>query len=133
MKDFFVNMNLARAIILLSIIGSAYLAWAGWERHQEVSQLRGTFTVAVPKVCKEIQEISLLNTKLAKDIKGDRFIDEGSSADSYVRYCADSPSTQMGDVKTDPRNEVRAGGILDKTVALEPNDRKRPLSQFHRP
>lgn len=123
MKQFFANMSLARAIIILSIFASAYLGWAGWERQQEVSFLRSTFARQVPNLCKEIQETSKLNTKLQKDIKGDRFIDEGS-ADSYVRYCADNPSSQMGEVTTDPRVENRPGGILDKTVSIQPLDPK---------
>jgi len=122
-KDFFVNMNLARAIILLSILGSAYLGWAGWQRQQEVSFLNDTFTHAIPLMCKEIQETALLNTKLNKDIKGDRFIDEGS-ADSYVRYCADNPSSQMGEVTTDAREENPARGITDKNVTIKPLDAK---------
>lgn len=123
MKDFFANMNLARAIILLSIIGSCYLAWAGWQRQQEVSFLRGTFTHMVPKVCKEIQEASKFNTKLARDIKGDRFIDKGSAA-SYVRYCAGHKSSEMGEVTIDPREERRPGGVTDKNVAIQPDDPK---------
>ena len=127
MKEFFAHMNLARSIILLSIIGSIYLAWAGWERQQEVTFLRGTFDRSVPMICTEIQEISKLNTKLARDIKGDRFIDEGS-ADSYVRYCADNPSSQIGDVQMDPRVETRPGGILDKTVSIKPDNPKQAYS-----
>ncbi|MFT7670230.1 MAG: hypothetical protein ACI8X5_002938 [Planctomycetota bacterium] len=127
MKELFAKMNLARSIIVLSILGSAYLGWAGWERQQEVSFLRGTFAKLVPDTCREIQEISMLNTKLSKDIKGDRFIDEGS-ADSYARYCADNESSQIGDVTTDPRIENRPGGIIDKTVTIKPVDIKKSFS-----
>lgn len=127
MKSFFANMNLARLIIVLSILGSGYLAWAGWTRYVEVKFLRGTFQRQVPSLCKEIQEHSLLNTELSKDIKGDLFIKE-ASLDSYVSKCAESRSAELGEVAMNTGSRPERGGVIDNRVVVQPNDRKRSYS-----
>jgi len=126
-KSFFANLNLARLIIIFSIIGSGYLAYTGWARYQDVKFLRGTFLRKVPALCKEIQENSLLNTELSKDIKGDLYIKE-ASLESYVRRCAESRSAEIGEVSTNPTSRPERGGVIDNQIIIEPNDRKREYS-----
>jgi hypothetical protein len=126
-KSFFAHMNLARLIILLSIIGSSYLAWANWGRYQDVKFLRGTFLRQVPAICKEIQEHALLNTELSKDIKGDLYIKE-ASLESYVRRCAESRSAEIGEVGTNPTSRPERGGVIDNQIIITPDDRKRTYS-----
>jgi hypothetical protein len=127
MKSFFANMNLARMIILLSILGSGYLAYTGWDRYKEVEFLRGTFLRQVPTICKELQEHALLNTELSKDIKGDLYIKE-ASLESYVRRCAESRSAEIGEVGTNPTSRPERGGVIDNQIIIQPNDRKRNYS-----
>lgn len=127
MKTFFAQLNLARVIILLSVVGSAYLGWAAYEKHQEVSFLRSTFAVQVPKLAKEIQELSLLNSKLEKDIKGDQFIST-DSPESYVRRCADNPSVAIGDVVADPTSRPGPNGTTDNKITIRPSDSKKAFT-----
>jgi hypothetical protein len=126
-KSFLAHMNLARAIILLGVLGSAYLGWIGWERHQEVSFLRETFQVQVPNLAKAHQELSLLNSKLARDIKGDQFIGN-ESPESYVRYCADNPAVQLGEVTTDLSSRPGPSGTIDNKITIRPVDTKRAFT-----
>lgn len=127
MKSFIANMNLARVIIILSIFGSSYLAWAGWARYQEVEFLRGTFKRQVPTICKEIQELALLNTELSKDVKGDIFLKEDSLT-SYALRCADSRSAELGLVDTKPTTRPQRGGVIDNQMIITPEDGKRSYS-----
>lgn len=127
MKSFFANLNLARVIILLGLLGSAYLGWIGLERHQEVSALRETFRLQVPKLAMDHQELSLLNSKLARDIKGDQFIGN-ESPESYVRYCADNPAVQLGEVTTDLSSRPGPSGTIDNKITIRPVDAKKAFT-----
>ena len=127
MKSLLAKLNLARLIILFSIIGSSYLGWTGWERYQEVKFLRGTFDQSVPALAKEIQELSLLNSKLHRDIKGDRYLTQ-ASPESYVRYCANNPAAEIGEVTTDLAERAGRGGVIDNKITIRPKDSKREYS-----
>jgi len=127
MKSLLGQLNLARVIILLSIIASGYLGWASYERHQEVSFLRSTFATQVPNLATSHQELSLLNTKLAKDIKGDQFIST-DSPESYVRRCADNPSVSMGEITTDLSSRAGPNGTMDNKITIRPVDTKKAFT-----
>lgn len=130
MISFFRNLNLARMIILLSIVGSGYLAWVNWQQYQELKDLRSTFAHQVAKVCTEIQEKSMLHTKLSRDIKGDRYVNE-DSPDSYIRMAADNPQVNIGVPDINSGKSTRAGGIIDNTFTIRPEDRKREFTHDH--
>jgi len=126
-SSFFAKLNLARVIILVGLIGSSYLAWIGWERHDEVSFLRETLKTQVPNLAKAHQELSLLNSKLSRDIKGDQFIGN-ESPESYVRYCADNPAVQLGEVTTDLASLKGPSGTKDNKITIRPIDSKRAFT-----
>jgi len=124
------NLNLARAIILFSILGSCYLAWINWKHYQEVTFLRGTFARVVPDLCREIQAKSMEHTKLTRDIKGDRYADQ-ASPESYIRQIADDPQVNIGVPEVDSGTSARPGGIIDNTFTIRPTDRKREFTHDH--
>lgn len=130
MSSFFRNLNLARAIILFSVLGSCYLAWVNWKQYQELEFLRSTFARDVPEVCTEIQALSMEYTKLSRDIAGDQYLNQGSP-ESYIRGVADHPQVNIGEVDTDPGTSVRPGGIIDNTFTIRPIDRKREYKHDH--
>ena len=127
MKAFFSNMSLARIIILLSIPGAIYLAWAGQQRAAELEALNSAYKVQIPKIVREIQELSKLNTKLNRDIKGDQYISK-DSPETYVRSCADNPSVSMGDVMTSLSSRPAPGGVLDNKITVRPQDSKKAFT-----
>ena len=129
MSSFFANMSLARVIILLSIPGSIYLGWAGMERAEELDTLRGAYKVQIPNVVREIQELSKLNTKLHKDIKGDLYINLDSPM-VYVRACADNPAVSIGEVTPNPSSRPGPGGVIDNKITIRPpgTSRRRPCA-----
>ncbi len=127
--SFFQHLNLARLIIIFSLLGSCYLAWSGMKTSEELGGLRGIFDKQVPKVCTEIQELSLLNTKLFGDVKGDKLLGQ-DSPESYVRGCADNPGVQIGEIDMNPRNKPGQGGVIDKVTNIRPNNRKRKFTHY---
>lgn len=127
MKAFFASLTLARLIILVSIPGSIYLAWAGVQREEQLGTLRLAFKSQVPNMVREIQELSKYNTKLQKDIKGDVFIST-DSPESYVRRCADHPQVQIGDVTSNLNSSPEAGGVIDNRITVRPIDGKKKFT-----
>ena len=124
------SLNLARAIILFSILGSCYLAWINWEQYQEVKDLRSRFSRDVADVCQEIQTLSLQHTKLSGDIAGDRYLNQ-ASPESYIRQIADDPQVNIGIPDINYGSSARPGGILDNTFTIRPTDRKREFTHDH--
>jgi hypothetical protein len=124
MKAFLANLTLARLIIILSIPGSIYLAWAGYESQTELETMRRNMTMRVPNLLREIQELAKLNTKLEKDIKGDQYIGK-DSLETYVRYCADHRQVGIGDVAFTRGSSPGQGGVVDKKLTIRPSDSKR--------
>lgn len=118
MIGFFRNFNLARAIILFSVLGSCYLAWLDWEEYQEVKSLRSVFGEPVRWVSGAIQEQAKLHSKLVRDIKGDQFIGKGNP-ESYIRTIYDG--LHMGDVDPTPAQR-RGRGYIDHTTRIRPSD-----------
>ncbi len=127
MKEFFANLTLARLIILISIPGSIYLGWAGYEGQNELEEMRRNMSMRVPNLLREIQEVAKLNTKLEKDIKGDQYIGK-DSLESYVRYCAGHPQVGIGEVAFTPGSDRGQGGVIDKRLTIRPNDAKRAFT-----
>ncbi|MCB9914183.1 MAG: hypothetical protein H6828_03410 [Planctomycetes bacterium] len=127
--SFLKNLNLARVIILGSIVGSGYLAWNGMELQGQLDELRPVFPTAISNVCREIEELSKLNTKLMGDVKGDKLLSQ-ASPESYIRGCADHPSVQVGDVDMTSRSKPGTGGIVDKITTIRPFDRKRKFEHY---
>jgi hypothetical protein len=124
------NLNLARTIILFSVVGSCYLGWINWKQYQEVSFLRRMFTHQVAKECQLIQEKSMLHTKYSRDIKGDRYLNQ-ASPESYIRQVADHPDVNIGVPEVDPNTSIRPGGIIDNSYSIRPVDRKKAFTHRH--
>lgn len=127
--SFLQHLNLARLIIIGSLIGSVFLGWRGFEAQTELDELRPVFKSQLGKVCREIEELSKLNTKLVGDVKGDKLLSQ-ASPESYIRGCADHPSVQIGDVDMNSRRKPGQGGIVDKVTSIRPFDRKKKFSHY---
>jgi hypothetical protein len=127
-KSFFVNMNLARAIIVMSLLGSIFLAWKGWKSHQELVELRDSLNVQVPKMVEEIQQLSETHTRLMRDKEGDKFLTQ-ATPELYIRGIGDKPSLAMGNLTLDPRKEYPVKGIVDQQYRITPDKRETGFSR----
>jgi hypothetical protein len=124
----FANMNLARTIILMSLLGSAFLAWKGWHSHKELVELRTALTASVPKLVADIQELSEVHTKLMRDKEGDKFLSQ-ATPELYIRQVGDKPNLKMGDMTLDPRKDYPVKGLIDQKYRIVPDKREREFSR----
>jgi len=128
MKGFFANMNLARAIIVMSLLGSIVLAWTGWKSHGELLELREDLEFRVPGLVKGIQKLALEHTELTRNVDGDGLAREGSPQ-SYIRKCKDHPKVEIGDVDISVSSSSPAKGVIDEKFRIRPADSQRGFSR----
>lgn len=121
----FKNMNLARAIILLSILGSLALGWLSWTRSQELSDLEYALKNKVPDLGADIQTLSARHTDLAKERSEDGMVGQ-DNAQTYIYEVAANDRVAIGDTKITPSQVVPMKGIVDKKYRIRPTDRERP-------
>jgi len=114
--SFFRSFNLARAIILFSLLGSGYLAWVDWKEYEEVKSLRTVFGRQVGTVSGQIQEQAKLHSKLTRDVSGAGFIGT-DNPESYIRTIYDGLNMGAVDLLTTPR---RKRGYIDHTTKITP-------------
>ncbi|HIG11733.1 MAG: hypothetical protein ABGY71_13015 [bacterium] len=126
---FIKSLNLARLIIIASLVAACLLGWSGSAAKGERDALSGVFAKDVPRVCREIQELSLLNTKLMGEVKGDKLLSQ-ASPESYIRGCADHPSVQIGEVDMGSRNKHGQAGIVDRISSIRPFEQGRGRREF---
>ena len=129
MKNFLAKLNLARVIILVSLAGTFFLGWAGWQSHGELSDLREALEYQAPKVVNDIQQAALRHTELTRSVEGDGLARVGSPQ-SYIRKCKDHRLVQVGDVDIDERTveNLPAKGIVDSMYTIKPVDKKRAFT-----
>ena len=122
--SFFTNMNLARAIILLSILGSAVVGWFGWKKSQELEDMRSSLDVRVPKLAQEIQALADLHTMLTRERDSDGLLGV-PDPNSYIRRVGDAKNVSIGDLDVDPSEDKPEAGIVDKKYRIRPSNKER--------
>lgn len=125
---FFKNMNLARAILLLALVGSMVLGYVGWRQQEVLAELTEANERLAPLTVAQIQQHSIEHTRLSRELTGDQWVKE-ASADSYVYRAGDAVG--MGDLVfgTSTADSGVARGIVDQRTRIQPKDAKR---QFDR-
>ena len=121
--SFFQNMNLARAIILLSILGSCAVGWFGWQKSKELEDLRLSLEVRVPKLGQEIQALSLRHTSLRDERNSDGLAGEPNPS-SYIRRVGDEKNVNIGDLDVDPSESRPSPGLVDKKYRIRPSNKE---------
>ena len=119
------NMNLARAIILLSILGSLALGWMSWTRNQKLTELEFALKNKVPDLGEEIQMLAARHTLLAKERSEDGMVGQ-DNAETYIYEVAANDRVAIGDTKITPSEAVPRKGVVDKKYRIRPSDRERP-------
>lgn len=124
MKAFFRGMNLARAIILLSICGSVFLAYHGWNTRAKLEEYLAALKTDVPMMVQEIQQKSALHTKLTANKEGDQLVRE-KNTESYVQSMAGKKETEIGNLDLTFREDTTTSGVVDHNYRIVPADRSR--------
>jgi hypothetical protein len=126
--QFFRDMNLARAILLLSVVGAAVLGWIGWRQSQLLQQLQQDNALRAPFVVQQVQQLALEHTRLARELSGDQWIQE-ANPDGYVYRCGDAVG--MGNLKIHRHPDTSVSpGIVDQRTRIQPDDPKRTFDRY---
>lgn len=125
--SFFRNMNLARGIILVSLVGSLVFAFVGWTRRAELAELDEFNEYRVAKLVAEIQQLAIEHTRLSRELNGDQWL-KVDTPELYISSCADK--INLGGINITPsKDQSVAKGVVDYRQQIKPQDSK---AKFHR-
>ena len=125
MKQLFSNLNLARWILLVSLVLSLVLAFTGWRLHQRRVELQASLDTQVPRLAQEIQVYSRRYSRLYEEAEGAGLTGQ-KDAQTYLRELAADRDVQLGGVditKQAPFTPSR--GIVDIKYVIRPQSRDR--------
>jgi hypothetical protein len=130
MKAFLARMNLARWIILLSILGSIGLGWFGFTLHRRRVELTKALETRVPLLAVDIQRLSLEYTQLKREHSREGMIGQ-TNAESYVRAIGARGEVQIGQINISTPQATRpATGVKDEKYVITPQDRNRGFERL---
>jgi hypothetical protein len=126
-KQFFRSLSFPRAVILVCMLASVPLAWAGWTRSQRLARVEDELQ-RVPNVVREIHTLAIQYEKLNERKSGEGLTGEGQ-LDSYIRRAATTPEVRVGSVDLSPSSKKQGGGIVDNTVSIKPSNKKKAYTR----
>jgi len=131
MKALFASMNLARWIILLSVLGSIGLGYFGFTLHKRRLALTEALESQVPKLAVEIQRMSREYTQLKRETDREG-LKAQANAESYIRAIGARSEVQIGqlDIST-PQATRPAKGVKDEKYVITPKDRNRGFERLN--
>jgi hypothetical protein len=128
-KEFLADLNLARAIILLSIVGSVALAWIGWQRSSDLADMRARLDRDVPKLVTEIQQLSKQHTQLYREREGEGLKGQ-TDPETYIVNVAAADKVEVGQLKLTPlESSSQARNVVDKKYRIQPSNRDRTFQR----
>lgn len=123
MKSFFSNMNLARWIILLSLLASAGLGFYGWTLHQERVMLEDELQTRVPMKAQQIQVLSLRCSKLDEELLREGLTGQ-TNPEEYIRNLAINSNVALGSVRIAASESPLKKDVVDRKYKIEPQEAK---------
>ena len=125
MKAFFANMNLARWIILLSLLGSIGLGFFGFRLRQKRIALQESLEVDVPLLAVDLLKLSREYSTLSKEASREGLIGQ-ADPQSYITEISARREVELGqiDIGT-PRPTTPAKGVIDRKFVIRPSVRDR--------
>jgi hypothetical protein len=110
--SFFKNLTLERVFIMLSVLGSLVLGYAGWATQTKLNELTLDLEASVPEVANDLQQLSRRYTSLHKAKMGEGFLGQ-ENVESYIRRCKDANGAEIGQIsishnskELDRKNEI---------------------------
>lgn len=129
MKEFFSNMNLARAIIVLTIPICLGLGYFGWDQSRKLEEAHDNLKVRLPKLATEVQQAATDHTNLTRAVRKDGLSQGNATPETYIRKIAAKERVEIGDVKINKRESRPSKGVVDKKYEIRPSDTKRRFSR----
>ena len=118
------DMTFAKALILVCLMGSAYLGWKAWKGQQAIQGLEVALAQGgqVEKLVREIQQLADEYTDLYRQREGDD-MQAITDPNSYIRGIASSKNIELGPTDIDPRRVPVGRDIVDRQYKISPKDR----------
>jgi hypothetical protein len=134
----FKNLNLARGIILASLLGSLALGVVGYLQSRTLSELKSDLEKSgarksasgsyddsdVAKLVRELETLGRKHTQLAKAKRAEGFT-ETEGLNNYIERAIVQDGVELGDHSTDPSTVSVTKGIVDKKIRIKPTSRDR--------
>ncbi len=129
MKAFFVNMNLARGIILVSLLGCIVLGFLGWKRSEALAEKKDQLENGIDGLTKDLMQTAQRHTAISKTFKDDTL---GPQADleTYIRKVASTPKVEIGNVNMTFTPEQRSKTVIDKVYRIKSDNRERTFQRL---
>jgi hypothetical protein len=134
--SFLKNLNLARWIILLSVVGSLGLGALGYLQSSRLGKLQsdlektgerkaasGTYDDSdVAKLVRELETLGRKHSQLTKAKKAEGFT-ETEGLNNYIERAITNDGVELGEHGTDPSTVNVTKGIVDKKIRIKPTSR----------
>lgn len=128
MSAFFKNMNLARGIILVSILGSLVLGYLCWERAKELSELKEDLATRMTPTVNSLLQVAQRHTQLSQSLKGENLKGQ-EDLTSYIRRVGAKDRVEIGELNMTSQEQGLTNGIVDKKFTVKPDN---PNAAFKR-
>lgn len=129
MKSFFKNFNLARGIILASIVGCLVLGFLCWKRSQELDELKENLSRRMVPTVKELMQYSQKHTQLSQSLKGESLRGE-ANLQTYIRRVGTKDRIEIGELNMTNSETPLTNGVVDKKFAVKPDNPKQPFPRM---
>lgn len=125
MKAFFQNINLPRALILVSLVGIVAASVVVFRWRGEVEVMRRQLDVEVPKLAHDMLASGQRHSMLSGSLKGDQ-LSAQANVETYIRSTAQKDNVDIGEIGEIRLSEyVPIKGIVDKKYSFTPKDKQR--------
>jgi len=122
MASFFKNMNLARAIILVALIGSIGLYFVNRRDRDQLTFLQDSLNNSVPETVESIQLLSQQYSKLIS-LQESEGLKRTTSPRSYFADKKDLPGANLGFIEMTESDSNYDRGIEDSKFRLKPTEK----------
>lgn len=131
MNAFLQNLNFARITILVALVGSAALAYTGWQQHEKLKSLEEDLDKRMPELAKQLEAAGRKHTQLAKNYDKELLKGEQNIM-SYAIKCATDDRVEIGDIDPQLTTDKNTGtkGIEDQKLDIKPKDPKRGYTRL---
>jgi hypothetical protein len=123
------SMNLARWVILVTLVASLVLAITGWRLQRKRSELELHLRTRVPAMSRDLQVLATQYSRMYKDAEREGLFGQ-KDPQLYIREIAANPNVAVGDVLIDaPAPQSIARGVEDRRYSIKPQSTSRGFTR----
>lgn len=120
MKSFFKGLNLARGIILVSVLGSLVLGYFCYQRMNELAELKENLNTRMTPTVNALLQVAQRHTLLSQSLKGEGLKGQ-EDLTSYIRKVGAKDRVEIGELNLTNQEQGLTNGIVDKKFTIKPD------------